>query len=39
LKITDADLRLIASAAIVADSSQLVSGYGTPTPSGTPGAL
>ena len=39
LPITDAELRLIASAAIIGDSSQPVNGYSTPAASGTPSAL
>ena len=36
---TDAELRLIASAAIIGDSSHPVSGYNTPAASGTPSEL
>ena len=39
LPITDAELKLIASAAIIGDSSQPVNGYSTPAASGTPIAL
>lgn len=39
LKITDAELRLIASAAIIGDSSQPVIGNSTPAASGMPRAL
>lgn len=37
--ITEAELRLIASAAIIGDSNQPVSGYSSPAASGTPSAL
>ena len=37
--ITEAELRLIASAAIMGESSQPVNGYSTPAASGTPSAL
>lgn len=36
---TDAELRLIASAAIIGDSNQPVNGNSTPAASGTPSAL
>jgi len=39
LPITEAELRLIASAAIIGDSSQPVSGYSTPAASGMPSPL
>jgi len=39
LLITEAELRLMASAAIIADSSQPVNGNNTPAASGTPRAL
>ena len=39
LPITDAELRLIASAAIKGDSSQPVNGYNTPAAIGMPSAL
>ena len=39
LAMTDAELRLIASAAIIGESSQPVSGYSTPAASGMPSAL
>ena len=39
LVITDADEKLIASAAIIGESSQPVNGYNTPAASGTPSAL
>jgi len=39
LPTTDAELRLIASAAIIGDSSQPVNGYSSPAASGTPSAL
>jgi hypothetical protein len=39
LKITDAELRLIASAAIIGDNYQPVNGHSTPAASGTPSAL
>src|SRR5690606_38767810 len=39
LAITEAELRLIASAAIIGDSSQPVTGYSTPAASGMPRAL
>jgi DNA-binding PadR family transcriptional regulator len=39
LVMTDAELRLIASAAIIGDSSQPVRGYSTPAASGIPSAL
>ena len=37
--ITDTELRLIASAAIMGESSQPVNGYRMPAASGTPSAL
>lgn len=37
--ITDAELRLIASAAIIGDNNQPVTGYSSPAASGTPSAL
>ena len=39
LVITDTELKLMASAAIMGDSSQPVNGYSTPAASGTPNAL
>ena len=39
LNTTDAELKLIASAAIIGDSNQPVNGYNTPAASGTPSAL
>ena len=39
LPITEAELRLIASAAIIGDSSQPVNGNSTPAASGTPSAF
>jgi len=39
LPTTDAELRLIASAAIIGDSSQPVNGYSSPAARGTPSAL
>ena len=39
LNTTDAELRLIASAAIIGDSNQPANGYSTPAANGTPSAL
>ncbi len=36
---TDTELRLMASAALIGESSQPVNGYSTPAASGTPSAL
>jgi hypothetical protein len=38
-EMTDAELRLIANAAIIGDSSHPVNGYNTPAAKGTPSAL